>query len=494
LLWRPLAVLDARTTFRKKNCGFRLLDIRAAHRFKSGASLAAVGLAAMLAVWAMSLFSWIVALALLTGLLAVLAWRFAHRRRPEPEAEAAPAVPIEVRPRHGRGTAGPRRTNGEPHSGDVLGQYQLLACVGEGGMGRVWAARHVGSVLQRLVAVKTAIRDEEERTELRHLFMDEARIALLVRHPNVCGVHEFGEHEGVLYQVMEWCDGASLRQVLDRLPDGRMDPPVAARILAKVSAGLHAAHELVDDDGVPMHVVHRDVSPQNILISTNGQVKVTDFGVAKAHGQLHRPLSPSDIKGKLSYMAPEQILGREVDRRADIFALGCILYEATTGQAPFTGAVAPSTLVQLLSQPIVPPQDRVPGYPERLAAIVLRALGKEPTSRYSSAEQLGVELESWLAQSGLVVTERTIADLMTFSVEEFTRDKSARIEQALGLYMSPASAVSQVLIIPGPALAEARPTLPARPGLPRASLPVRPSVSARPTLPAGPAVRRPGAR
>src|SRR5688572_10850793 len=190
-----------------------------AHRFKSGANLAAIGLAAMLAVWAMSLFSWILALAFLAGLLAVAAWRFAHRPRPMPEAEAAPAVPIEARSRPGRGMAEPRRSSGEPHSGDVLGQYQLLACVGEGGMGRVWAARHVGSVLQRLVAVKTAIRDDEERTEVRHLFMDEARIALLVRHPNVCGVHEFGEHEGVLYQVMEWCDGASLRQVLDRLPD-----------------------------------------------------------------------------------------------------------------------------------------------------------------------------------------------------------------------------------------------------------------------------------
>ncbi|HTV17763.1 MAG TPA: serine/threonine-protein kinase, partial [Polyangiaceae bacterium] len=243
------------------------------------------------------------------------------------------------------------RADGGPRPGDVLGQYQLLACVGEGGMGRVWAARNISSVLQRIVAVKTATRRAEQKTELRHLFMDEARIALLVRHPNVCGVNEFGEHEGVLYQVMEWCDGASLRQVLDRLPGGSMDIPVAVRIMAKVSAGLHAAHELLDDDGVPMHVVHRDVSPQNILISTTGQVKVTDFGVAKANGQLHRPLGSSEVKGKVSYIAPEQVMGGEVDRRADIFALGSILYEATTGHCPFSSEGSPSTLYQLISQP-----------------------------------------------------------------------------------------------------------------------------------------------
>jgi eukaryotic-like serine/threonine-protein kinase len=441
---------------------------------------------------------WLLALAVLAGLIAIAGRRFA-RRTPDSHEDAAPPVPIHSNPRSEQRPAElPESPSGVPEAGDVLGQYQLLTCVGEGGMGRVWAARNAGSVLQRLVAVKTAIRDEEERTELRHLFMDEARIALLIRHPNVCGVHEFGEHQGILYQVMEWCDGASLRQVLDRLPGGRMDPPVAARIMAKVSAGLHAAHELVDDDGVPMHVVHRDVSPQNILIATNGQIKVTDFGVAKSHGQLHRPLHPSDIKGKLQYMAPEQILGQPVDRRADIFALGCILYEATTGHVPFAREASPSTLVQLLSQPLVPPQTLVPDYPAELAAIVLCALGKDPADRYASAEQLGVALESWLAAKALIVTERTVADLMARAVGIFTREKATRIERAMGSLVSPASSISQVLIIPAPATTDPRPrpTVPARPGAAaRTSLPIRPNVPARPTLPAAPSARRkPGAR
>lgn len=390
------------------------------------------------------------------------------------------------------------RANGGPRPGDVLGQYQLLACVGEGGMGRVWAARSISSALQRIVAVKTAIRRSEQKTELRHLFMDEARIALLVRHPNVCGVNEFGEHEGILYQVMEWCDGASLRQVLDRLPGGRMEIPVAVRILAKVSAGLHAAHELLDDDGVPMHVVHRDVSPQNVLISTSGQVKVTDFGVAKSNGQLHRPLGSAEVKGKLSYIAPEQVMGGEVDRRADIFALGSILYEATTGHCPFSREGAPSTLYQLISQPIVPPEKWVPSYPPELAQIVLGALAKDPAARYATAEQFGVALESWLVKISVVVTERTIAEMMVATVGPYTREKLKRVEHSLALSVPPSS-VSATFTLPDlvldPAVEPARPTLPARPkGMPKSAAQggLRPSLAARPTLPAGPGARKPG--
>jgi serine/threonine-protein kinase len=415
---------------------------------------------------------------------------------PEPRASVAPAPP-RVGPERDLAELDVR-ADGGPSPGDVLGQYQLLACVGEGGMGRVWAARNISSVLQRIVAVKTAIRRAEHKAELRHLFMDEARIALLVRHPNVCGVNEFGEHEGVLYQVMEWCDGASLRQVLDRLPGARMEIPIAVRIMAKVSAGLHAAHELLDDDGVPMHVVHRDVSPQNVLISTSGQVKVTDFGVAKSNGQLHRPLGTADVKGKVSYIAPEQIMGGDVDRRADIFALGSILYEATTGHCPFACEGSPSTLYQLISQPIVPPQKWVPSYPPDLAQIVLAALSKDPKDRYASAEQFGVALESWLVKMSLVVTERTIADMMGATVGSFTREKQKRIEQALAL-SAPPSSVSATLTLPelamGAAPEPSRPTLPARPKAMRAQsagAAVRSSVAARPTRPAGPAARKPG--
>jgi eukaryotic-like serine/threonine-protein kinase len=297
-------------------------------------------------------------------------------------------------------------------------------------MGRVWAARQVGSPLQRLVAVKTAISGQSQTAEFQRLFMDEARIASLILHPHVCGVYELGEDKGVMYLVMEWCDGSSLRQVMDQVK-GRMDLAVAVRIVASVAAGLHAAHELEDNDGTKLRVVHRDVSPQNILISKNGHVKVADFGVAKAQGQLHRPTETGEMKGKLAYMAPEQVTAKEVDQRADVFALGCVLYESTVGRRPFHGEGALSTLYQLLEQSVTAPKELVPDYPAELSAIVLKALAKDPVERYQTAEEMRVALEGWLARSGNMATERTIAELMQQTVGKEIEEKSARISEAI---------------------------------------------------------------
>jgi len=298
-------------------------------------------------------------------------------------------------------------------------------------MGRVWAARQVGSPLQRLVAVKTAISGQSQTPEFQRLFMDEARIASLIHHPHVCGVYELGEEKGTLYLVMEWCDGGSLRQVMDLLDEGgRMDLPVAARIVANVAAGLHAAHELEDSDGTKLRVVHRDVSPQNILISKNGHVKVADFGVAKAQGQLHRPTETGEMKGKLAYMAPEQVTAKDIDHRADIFALGCVLYEVTVGRRPFQGEGALSTLYQLLEQAVASPTEIVPGYPAPLAAIVLKALAKDPGERYQTAEDLRVALEAWIASSGSTVSDRDLAALMRKTLGSEIDDKQKRINEA----------------------------------------------------------------
>jgi eukaryotic-like serine/threonine-protein kinase len=297
-------------------------------------------------------------------------------------------------------------------------------------MGRVWAARQVGSPLQRLVAVKTAISGQSQTPEFKRLFMDEARIASLIHHPNVCGVYELGEEQGTLYLVLEWCDGASMRQVMDKLPNGRMDLSVAARIVANVAAGLHAAHELEDSDGTKLRVVHRDVSPQNILISKNGHVKVADFGVAKAQGQLHRPTETGEMKGKLAYMAPEQVTAKDIDHRADIFALGCVLYEVTVGRRPFQGEGALSTLYQLLEQSVAVPTEVLEGYPAELSAIVLKTLAKDPGQRYQSAEDLRVALEGWIADSGSRASEREIAALLRAVNGDEIDDKSRQITEA----------------------------------------------------------------
>jgi serine/threonine protein kinase len=302
--------------------------------------------------------------------------------------------------------------------------------VGEGGMGRVWAARQVGSPLQRLVAVKTAISGHSQTPEFQRLFMDEARIASLIHHPHVCGVYELGEEKGTLYLVMEWCDGASLRQVMDKLPNGRMDLAVASRIVANVAAGLHAAHELEDSDGTKLRVVHRDVSPQNILLSKNGHVKVADFGVAKAQGQLHRPTETGEMKGKLAYMAPEQVTAKDIDHRADIFALGCVLYEVTVGRRPFQGEGALSTLYQLLEQAVLSPVEASPGYPPELAAIVLKALAKDAGERYQTSEDLRIALEGWIASSGSKANEREIAALLRSTLGDEIDQKSRAINES----------------------------------------------------------------
>lgn len=297
-------------------------------------------------------------------------------------------------------------------------------------MGRVWAARQVGSPLQRLVAVKTAISGQSQTAEFQRLFMDEARIASLIHHPHVCGVYELGEEKGTLYLVMEWCDGGSLRQVMDQLKNGQMDLPVAARVVANVAAGLHAAHELEDSDGTKLRVVHRDVSPQNILISKNGHVKVADFGVAKAQGQLHRPTETGEMKGKLAYMAPEQVTAKDIDHRADIFALGCVLYEVTVGRRPFQGEGALSTLYQLLEQSVTPPTEIVPSYPVDLSDIVLKALAKDPAQRYQTAEDLRVALEAWITTCGTSVSEREIAAVLRTTLGAEIDEKQRRINDA----------------------------------------------------------------
>ena len=341
-----------------------------------------------------------------------------------------------------------------------MGQYQLLTSVGQGGMARVWAARQIGSRLGRLVAVKTALGTEDEPTEVRCVFLDEARIASLIRHPNVCGVYELGDHHGVLYQVMEWCDGASLRQVLDQLPNQRMELPVAVFLMTKVSAGLHAAHQLEDDDGTPMCVVHRDVSPHNILIAKNGQVKVTDFGVAKARGQLQNLPAAGGLAGKLSYMAPEQIGDREIDHRADIFALGCILYEATVGKSAFPGTDAVNK-----SQSVVQPRKALPSYPADLEEIVLKAIAPDRNARYQTAEALGIALGGWLARASGVVTEQAIADLLSRTTGTLIDEKARRIQEAMKRFPAPVplelEAVSGIASANDAGLA--RPTIPAGP-------------------------------
>ena len=316
--------------------------------------------------------------------------------------------------------------------GDKLGQYELLAPIGAGGMGRVWAAREGATGLKpRLVAIKTALAEDGATEGFWKVLFDEGRIASQVTHPNVCSIHAVERERGIVYLVMDWSDGGSLREFLDSVTNHRLEYSLAARIVARVCSGLHAVHELLGEDGEPLGVVHRDVSPQNVLISTTGQIRITDFGVAKARGQVHAPTQTGEVKGKIAYMAPEQVTTKDIDRRADVFALGCVLYEATTGQRPFQGTDALATLYALLEQPLIPPSERVQGYPPALEGIVLRALERNPDDRFQTAEELGRSLEGWLIQEKLSVSDADVARAMMATLGDRIRARAAEIEDAV---------------------------------------------------------------
>jgi serine/threonine-protein kinase len=314
---------------------------------------------------------------------------------------------VDGRPESGFGALGP---------GATLGRYELLLPIGMGGMACVWAARLEGyGGFSKLVAVKTILPHFASDPDFERMLLDEARIEADLQHPNVCHLFDAGEDRGTLYLVMEWVNGDSLVHILRAgasQPRQAIDPRLAARIVGEACAGLHAAHELNDSAGRPLHVVHRDVSPHNILVSLDGTVKIADFGVAKANGQLHQPTRTGELRGKIAYMAPEQIAGGAIDRRADIFAMGCVLYEATTGQQPFRGENEAQVMRAVLDGTHVRPDQLVPGYAPELAAIVERALEPAPERRFQTAEALRVALEEWLARSGCVLAGGQIGDLV----------------------------------------------------------------------------------
>lgn len=321
---------------------------------------------------------------------------------------------------------------GALHPGTRLGRYELLIPVARGGMARVWAARQHGQRgFTKLVAIKTILPHLAREEEFERMFLDEARIASGVHHPNVCEIYELGDERGTLYMAMEWVTADSLSRVLRA--SGKVEPidaRVAARVIADACAGLHAAHELTDDSGRHLGVVHRDLSPHNILLTADGVAKVADFGVAKALGQLHEATSAGQLKGKISYMAPEQVTGAEVDRRSDVFSLGCVLYESTTGHKPFKGDGDHQVMHALLQGEVVPPSQIIRSYPQALERIVLRALSSQPLLRFPTAEQMRFALEEFLARSGQLVTQANVAQTVRARIGPLMDRRKERIRLA----------------------------------------------------------------
>lgn len=281
--------------------------------------------------------------------------------------------------------------------GQVLGRYELLLPVARGGMAEVWAARLHGSRgFRKLVAIKTILRGAIDDTRMEQMFLAEAELASRIQHPNVVQTLELGEHAGGLYLVLEWVDGQSLSALLtDASAHGGLPLPIAVNLVGQACKGLHAAHELKDENGAPLGVVHRDISPQNVLVSFSGTVKVVDFGIAKATAAASTLTEAGEVKGKLAYMAPEQLRGSDgVDRRADIFSMGTLLYAMTTGRHPFRGDHPSATLRNITTRGSVPPPSaHVEDYPSALEEVVLKSLKKDPGERFATAHEMLQALE-----------------------------------------------------------------------------------------------------
>jgi eukaryotic-like serine/threonine-protein kinase len=280
--------------------------------------------------------------------------------------------------------------------GRTLGRYQLLASVARGGMGQVWLGRLQGARgFHKLVAVKTLLAPEDEAGRFERMLLEEARIASLIHHPNVVHTLELGEDDATLYMVMEWVDGEPLTHVLAKSKErGGLPINIAANIIAQTLRGLHAAHELCDSSGASLGVVHRDVSPHNVLVTYSGTAKLLDFGIAKATKQKSVATVTGEVKGKFAYMAPEQVLGTAIDRRTDLFAVGIMLYTLTVGRHPFKHHNDAGVLHAITSESPAPrPSSFVPDYPPALEAVVMRSLEKDIERRFANADEMRHALE-----------------------------------------------------------------------------------------------------
>jgi eukaryotic-like serine/threonine-protein kinase len=283
-----------------------------------------------------------------------------------------------------------------------LGRYELLVPLARGGMAMVWAARLKGDRgFEKLFAVKTMLPGMSDNAEFEKMFLDEATLASRIRHPHVVEILDLGEQDKILYIVMEWVEGEPLNVIMNAASSqGGIPVPIGIRIAMQACAGLHAAHELADEQGRALGLVHRDVSPQNVLVTYGGVTKVADFGIAKAMARGGGSTQVGEVKGKVAYMAPEQALGNPVDRRADVFGLGILLFQLATGTHPFRGDTDAETFARIaLGEPVVFPRHLAPDYPASLEAVVLKALAQDPLERYESANALLRALDKALPPS-----------------------------------------------------------------------------------------------
>ncbi len=368
-------------------------------------------------------------------------------------------------------------------------KYVLVRKLAEGGMAEIFLAKQVGvDGFEKNVVIKRMLRHLSQSTEFVDMFRDEARLASQLSHPNVVQILELGFADGCYFIAMEYMAGEDFSAVIRRAARNKqyLPIPVAARVVADAAQGLHFAHEMTDEKGQPLGLVHRDVSPSNIFVSYTGQVKVLDFGIARAESRLAQTAAGT-VKGKYQYMSPEQAQAEPIDRRSDVYALGVSLYEALVLRRPFARDTDLAILKAVLANEYARPRAVRPDLPEALEDIIVKALAPGVEDRFQSAAQLAAALDGYLTANRTPLATPGLGQFMkSFFGEERALERQ-RIPPLSELKGQPPDPVPPPMMSPPvPSVASTTPAAAGRPRTPeRAATLTPPSASAyRPGRPA----------
>ena len=330
-------------------------------------------------------------------------------------------------------------------SGTRLGMYEVLRKLATGGMAEIYLARVRGNFeFEKLVVLKMILPHVADDPVFVQMFLDEARLAATLHHPNIATVYDVGEAAGTYFFAMEYVHGEDARTIRVATRTAGQTVPIdhALAIVHGAASALHYAHERTGPDG-PLHIVHRDVSPSNILISYDGAVKLVDFGIARASHRTNKTRTGT-LKGKIPYMSPEQCRGLTTDRRSDLFSLGTVLYELTVGRRPYRGENDFAVLEQIVNGHAPLPSVVAPGYPPMLEHIVMQLLQRDPDRRYQTGEDVLADLEEFIADRSIRVSSISLGKYM----RSIFGDKIAAWEEAEADGASLAQHVAETTLSP----------------------------------------------
>ncbi|HEX8108158.1 MAG TPA: serine/threonine-protein kinase, partial [Kofleriaceae bacterium] len=304
----------------------------------------------------------------------------------------------------------------EPTTADPMriGRYEVISHLATGGMAQIYLARQTGlGSFERHVVLKTILRERAADQRFVTMFLDEAKLAATLNHQNVAQVYEVDHADGAYFMAMEYVHGENTRAILETTIRRGWTIPLelGVMIISGAAAGLHHAHERRGKNGQPLQIVHRDVSPANVMVGYDGSIKVLDFGIAKAEERATKTIGGT-IKGKYGYMSPEQCKGKPIDRRSDIFALGIVLYELSTLRRAFKGNDDFETMKRIVAGDLVLPSTLVPGFPRELEAIILTALASDPGARFQTAQELIEALDAFTVRAKLTGSNTAMSRFM----------------------------------------------------------------------------------